>query len=240
MVRFCFSSIQLRGRSMTAFCFAASRGALNFALRSGMARLPCHPARTGTGASRSVSVVVEVFSTVNMQRSFSARARVGIVTFVAVGALALGSIWFINKYFGIEARAFEERLWPPPTAEQVEMRRLRKIAGWFSVDCGHVPRHRDANQAIACAQRALRDRRRFYVAFDYVGIDSHGTTGIAAGRAGTIYEVSTDEMFGDEFGQITTNAVERHVDVNRCEGRPFERTEGGNRYLTCRVTAGKE
>jgi len=74
----------------------------------------------------------------------------GLVAFVSCSA------WFINRYFGIEAHALAVRLWPPLTAVQVEVKELKKIAGWFSLDCGHVRHHEDADRAITCAQRALR------------------------------------------------------------------------------------
>src|SRR5215472_4316614 len=76
------------------------------------------------------------------------------------------SVWFVNKYFGIEARSLAERLWPPPTIEQVERRHLRKIAGWLSLDCGHVHRHKNADAAISCATSALSARKPFYVSFE--------------------------------------------------------------------------
>ncbi len=88
-----------------------------------------------------------------------------------------GAAWFIDKYFALEFNALIARIRPVPTAQQIEIRRLRKIAGWFSRDCGHVPRHGDADPAIACAKDALNSGERFYVSFDYVGVDSRGTTG---------------------------------------------------------------
>ncbi len=58
-------------------------------------------------------------------------------------AIVIGfSIWFVNKYFWLEAHSLIARFWPPPTVEQVEQEQLRRIAGWFSLDCGHV-RHRE-------------------------------------------------------------------------------------------------
>lgn len=157
------------------------------------------------------------------------RLATALLAFVALGG---GSAWFINKYFGIEAQALVAPLWPPSTANQVEARQLQANAGWFSSDCGHVRHREDADHAIACAQDALKSRRRFYVAFDYVGVDSHGVTGLARNSKGEVYEVRTDDI-----GRCALGAVSRHertVTVTRCEMAPTERTSyPANRYLTC-------
>ena len=166
-------------------------------------------------------------------RSTSAKVRhlaIAVLGFVALG----GSAWFINKYFGIEAEALAERLWPPPTAQQVEVRQLRKLAGWCSLDCGHVRHLEDADRAIACAQGALRTRQPFYVAFDFVGFDSHGTTGLAANSKGAVYEVQTDEIGHGWGGAMRTTGLVRSVTVTRCEKAPVEQTSyPANRDLTC-------
>lgn len=165
-----------------------------------------------------------------MRRFLSAKTRLAIIATVALGALAGCSVWFINKYFWIEAQTVKERLLPPPTAEQVELRRLRNIAGWFSLDCGHVRRPEEADRAIACAQKALAMKRRFYVAFDFAGMDSYGSTGLAAGWRGVLYEATTDQLVGSML------SVPK-ADVNRCETPPLEKTDGRNRYLTCWTAA---
>jgi hypothetical protein len=165
-------------------------------------------------------------------RSTSAKMRhlaIAVLGFVALGG---GSAWFINKYFGIEAESLAERLWPRPTAQQVEVRQLRKIAGWFSLECGHVRHREDADPAIACAQGALKSAQRFYVAFDYVGVDSRGITGLARNSEGQIYEVSTDDLGLGAFGAVSRRR--RTVTVTRCEAAPSERISyPANRYLTC-------
>jgi hypothetical protein len=80
-------------------------------------------------------------------------SKVGLLTIAALCLAALGgfSAWFINKYFGVEAQALAVRIWPPPTTDQVERKELRKIADWFSLDCGHVRYRENADRAIACA-----------------------------------------------------------------------------------------
>jgi hypothetical protein len=158
------------------------------------------------------------------------------LAFIAFGLVAVVSCsaWFVNTYFGIEVRALAMRLWPPPTAEQVENQHLRKIAGWFSLDCGHVRHHEDADRAIACAQRALRTGQRFYVAFDFVGLDSHGTTGVAVNAEGRVYEVNTDQLAGRASEPVPTTNPRIDVTVTRCEHTPIEQTSfRSNRYLTC-------
>ena len=165
-------------------------------------------------------------------------AAIAVLGFVALGG---GSAWFINKYFGIEAEALAGRLWPPPTAQQVEVRQLRKIAGWFSLDCGHVRHREDADPAIACAQGALRTRRPFRVAFDYVGVDSHGVTGLAANSKGTVYEVQTDELGHGWGGAVRTTGRVRSVTVTRCQEAPIEHTSWlANRDLTCHADSNTE
>jgi len=160
-------------------------------------------------------------------------AVLGFAVFFSCSAL------FVNRYFGIEARALAMRLWPPPAAEQVEIRKLRKIAGWFSRDCGHVRHLEDPNRAITCAQSALRAGQQFYVAFDYVGIDSHGTTGLALNAEGDVYEVNTDQLGRGTFEPVASVPRVAVTDT-RCEQPPFEQTSfHNNRYLTC-ISASNE
>jgi hypothetical protein len=144
------------------------------------------------------------------------------------------SIWFVNKYFWLEAHSVIVRWWPTPTAEQVETKHLRRIAGWFSLDCGHVRHHENADRAISCADDALRRGRPFYVSFDYIGIDSHGTTGLAADSKHELYEVVTDELGRGSLGHVATTGTVRTTNVSRCEKSPVEETSlPANRYLTC-------
>src|SRR5215831_11226731 len=108
-----------------------------------------------------------------------------LLTVVVCAIVVIGSfVWFVNKYFGIEAHAMTERLWPTPTAEQFETRKLRDIAGWFSVNCGHIRRHENADVAISCAKNALTARKPFYISFDVLGFDSTGIIGLAANHSG--------------------------------------------------------
>jgi hypothetical protein len=146
-----------------------------------------------------------------------------------------GSVWFTSKYFALEANAVTNvvigKLWPRPTTQQVEIRKLRQLSGWFSRNCGHVRRHTDADAAIACALSSLKAGQRFYVSFDYVRIDSHGTIGLAADSNRTVYEVTTDDGRYEDKGELR-NGV--NVSVIRCETPPIELTsDPRNRYLTC-------
>lgn len=160
---------------------------------------------------------------------------------VCIGALVLigCSVWFIDKYFGIEAHAIAVRLWPPPSVDKIETRQLRKIAGWFSLDCGYVRHHENADAAISCATSALRARKSFYVSFDFVGIDSRGVIGVAANRSGEVFQVTTDQLGGGYLGMVATSGIVRTLTVSRCGKPPFEeRSYPSNRYLVCRVARG--
>jgi hypothetical protein len=42
-------------------------------------------------------------------------------------AIVIGfSIWFVNKYFWLDAHSLIARFWPLPTAAQVEQKQLRR------------------------------------------------------------------------------------------------------------------
>ena len=161
--------------------------------------------------------------------------RKRLLVAVLSSAIVIGfSIWFVNKYFLLEAQSVIARFWHPPTAEQLEDKRLRRIAGWFSLDCGHVRYRENPDRAIACAGDALRTGRRFYVSFDYVGVDSHGVTGLAATSKHEVYEVVTDELGRGHLGYVATTGTVRTTNVSRCEKPPAEQTSlPANRYLTC-------
>jgi hypothetical protein len=175
---------------------------------------------------------IERFEVLTVLHSISAKVRRLGIALPAFVALGCGSAWFINKFFGIEAQALVTRLWPPSSANQVEARRLHAIAGWFSIDCGRVRHRENADHAIACAQDALKSRRRFYVAFDYVGVDSQGVTGLARNSEGEVFEVRTDDLGRGALGAVSRHA--RTATVTRCEVAPTERTSyPANRYLTC-------
>jgi hypothetical protein len=159
------------------------------------------------------------------------RRALVVITLSAVAVIGC-SIWFIEKYFGIEAHAVAVWLWPPSTVDQIEARHLHTIAGWFSVNCGHVRHREDADHAIACEQGALKSGHRFYVEFDYVGLDSHGISGLARNSEGEVYEVVTDDLGRGAFGAVSRHV--RNVTVTRCEATPTEQTSNAaNRYLTC-------
>jgi len=167
-----------------------------------------------------------------MSSNFRVRRALTVILIL----LVLGSVaaWFMNKYFWIEEQALITRIWPAPTVRQIEEQRLRKIAGWFSRDCGHVPHRADADPAITCAREAIKTGQPFYVSFDYVGLDSHGTIGLAANRRHQVYEVSTDELGRGFLGQVATTGTMRTVTVTRCEESPTEQNAlPGNRFLSC-------
>lgn len=160
--------------------------------------------------------------------------RTWVVALLSSAILMGFSVWFVQKYFWIEAHAVIVRLWPPPTVGQVEHKRLRQIAGWFALDCGHVRHRDDADPAISCALEALKSGRRFYVAFDYVGLDSHGTTGLAFGSEGALYQVDTDQMSGGWAGHVCCSQRVSEPEIYRCKEAPTEQISyPANRSLSC-------
>ena len=161
-------------------------------------------------------------------------SRALIVGICASLLIVACSIWFINKYFGIEAHALALRVWPAPTTEEVEKRKLRSIAGWFSLNCGHVRYHENAGSAISCATNALKTRKPFYVSFDYVGLDVGGAIGLAANRNGEVFQVMTTQLTYASLGGIVTSGPVHTVTVTRCEKPPVETpSHAENRYLWC-------
>ena len=168
-----------------------------------------------------------------MDNSHSTWQRIAAIVLICAAVVA-GSALFIHKYFALEYDAAVSSLWPPPTTRQIETRRLRKIAGWFSRDCGHVSYRGDADAAIACASEALKSGQRFYVSFDYIGVDSHGTSGLALDSQRKVYEVVTDELGGGAVGMVGTSGRVLNVSVVACEAAPVERSfYPANRFLTC-------
>ena len=163
--------------------------------------------------------------------------RRAFATTVCALIVVASSVWFVNKYFGIEAHAMAVRLRPPVTAEQVETRKLHSIAGWFSLNCGHVRHRENADSAISCATNALNNRKPFYVSFNFIGLDSTGVIGLAANRNGTVFQVTTDELGRGAFGRIGTSGPIRTVTVAGCQKPPIDQTSfPGNRYLVCLTT----
>ena len=170
-------------------------------------------------------------------------AKVRIVTIAAFCLAAVGSfsVWFVSKYFGVETQALALRIWPPPTTDQVEKRQLRKIAGWISRDCGHVHYRENAERAIACAENALKKGRRFYVAFDFRGFDSHGTTGLVANSEGAVFEVVTEQLTGGWGGYVRNDGRIHMPRVLPCKKAPIEQTAyPANRFLSCLAEADTE
>ena len=149
-------------------------------------------------------------------------------------AIVSFSVWFVDKYFWTEAHSVIGRIWPPPTVQQVEHKKLRQIAGWFAVDCGNVRHRGDAGPPISCALKALRSGQRFYVAFDYVGLDSHGTTGLALDAEGVLYQVYTNQMGGGWAGYVCCGQHVSEPQIYRCKKPPTEEISyPANRSLSC-------
>lgn len=88
---------------------------------------------------------------------------------------------------------------------------------------------------------AVRARRRFYVAFDFKGLDSHGTTGLAANSKGAVYEVVTEQLTGGWGGYVSNDGRVHTPTVLLCKNAPIEQTTyRANRYLTCPAESSSE
>jgi hypothetical protein len=149
------------------------------------------------------------------------------ITIGTICAVTLSvTFWFLTKYFAVEVQSMKSRLLPPPTTEQFESQHLRRTAGWFSRDCGVVKLHDDPSKAMLCASSAMRERHSFRVAFEWVGVDSHGLTGLAGTSSGDIYEITTDEMSAG--GGIANAPPVRVVTVSKC-GQPAREIAFGPR-----------
>lgn len=116
-----------------------------------------------------------------------------VITLSVIAAIGC-SIWLIEKYFGIEAHAVAERLWPPSTADQIEARRLHNIAGKNATDCGHVGLHQSPTAPGDCALAAWKANRPFFISYDVQGIDSKLLYGLTSSGGGDVFSVKYDSM----------------------------------------------
>jgi len=72
---------------------------------------------------------------------------------------------------------------------------IRDIAGPHPTDCGRVNREQSPKQATACALRAYKSHKGFFVRYDDKGNgDSEGAHGIAGDASGKVYSVAFDSM----------------------------------------------
>ena len=78
-------------------------------------------------------------------------------------------------------------------------REARWLAGWRSVDCGHIRLRSDANPAIDCALYAFREHRPFRVRFDLQGINSSPSQGVVFTPAGEVVELFYDRRSADSL-----------------------------------------
>ena len=72
--------------------------------------------------------------------------------------------------------------------------RFQKIAGAAAVNCGRVGINKDRTQATACALRAYKRHKAFYVIYDEQGIDSAVSDGVAWNGKDVPYSVAFDGM----------------------------------------------
>lgn len=96
--------------------------------------------------------------------------------------------------------------------------RFQKIAGPRAINFGRVDIKKDRKQATACAIRAYRHHKSFYVIYDEQGIDSFVATGVAWNRQGVPYSVVFDSMGFDEDPLWPGSSMPdgSHTVVDRC------------------------
>jgi hypothetical protein len=80
---------------------------------------------------------------------------------------------------------------PDPTLPES---RFKKIAGPFAKNCGPVPMDKNTGQATACAMRAFKHHKPFYVIYDGRCMDCFSAHGLAWNSKGEPYSVSYDSM----------------------------------------------
>lgn len=96
--------------------------------------------------------------------------------------------------------------------------RFQKIAGSGVLNCGHVDANKDRTQATACALRAYKHRKAFYVIYGQMGYDSIVSTGVAWNGKDVPYIVEYDSMglSGDSLWPGSSMPDGSHTIVDRC------------------------
>jgi hypothetical protein len=103
---------------------------------------------------------------------------------------------------------------------------MRRRAGDGAKDCGSVLPGRDRQRADACAVKAFKAKRPFFVRYYLQGIDSIVADGMSGDAAGVVYLYNYDS---DPSGR--GNIGER-VSERRCE-KPKVVKEKGVRRIRC-------
>jgi hypothetical protein len=80
---------------------------------------------------------------------------------------------------------------PDPTLPES---RFQKIAGPSAKNCGPVPMNKNIGQATACAMRAFKHHKPFYVIYDGHCMDCFSAHGLAWNSKGEPHSVSYDSM----------------------------------------------
>ncbi len=87
----------------------------------------------------------------------------------------------------------------------------------------------------------MKARKPFYVSFDFIGIDSTGSVGLAANRDGDLFEVTTDQLGRGAFGAVANGGTVQNVTVTSCGTAPtYHVSYGGTHYLSCVPQPGNE
>lgn len=71
---------------------------------------------------------------------------------------------------------------------------LKGLAGKNAISCGDVEFKGNPSSANRCAQTAFRNRKSFYVSYEFWGIDAQGTSALAMDSSGHLYSLAADSM----------------------------------------------
>jgi len=81
---------------------------------------------------------------------------------------------------------------PPLLGDWLIVTRTKEIEGGNAIDCGRVDPTQDASPHVACAKRALSERRPFRIVVDRRGIDSNVADGLVLDTNGTSHLLAYD------------------------------------------------
>jgi hypothetical protein len=81
---------------------------------------------------------------------------------------------------------------PPLLGDWLFVTRTKELAGGDAIDCGRVAPAQDASPRVACAKRALSERRPFRIVVDRRGIDSKVADGLVLDTDGTSHLLAYD------------------------------------------------
>ena len=155
--------------------------------------------------------------------------RTRILIYLAVFAATLFAGWW---YYGsltlkLPHLRYQLKSWAIARFGDQLDRQARSLAGWRSLNCGHVGLRGNANPAIDCALSAYRQGRPFRVRFDLQGLTSP-SEGVVFTPGGDLFELFYDRRSADSL--LTGYYINERLIARRCQ-RPV-------RLVVERETAG--